>query len=259
MPILFQEKIAPDVDVAEVYDPDLNPVKDPGGTGVSLFFLEGELGRYYVSSVAGGTSSISLQIGQECINDKIDRLALWNWLGGNISSWTKLNKEENVLGGSLSYGDLVGGGADFYALATKSLFNRSDDIPEFELAERLRPALRGTVDRIKSFASLGDNWDSYGAEAMEGSTIVKAIRFFSIIVSKLPKDAALPFVAPACDGHIHFEWEMVFKALKLSIPKEENTPWEYLSIDKTSKKTRREPGRALNMGKMADIVLDWMS
>jgi len=40
MPILFQEKIAPDVDVAEVYDPDLNPVKGPGGTGVSLFFSD---------------------------------------------------------------------------------------------------------------------------------------------------------------------------------------------------------------------------
>lgn len=256
MPILFQEKIAPDERVAQVYDPDLNPVKGPADAGVSLFFLEGGLGRCYFQSATAGTSSISLQIGQECINDKIDRLALWNWRGGSISSWTRLSKGVNVLCGSLSCRDLVGGGVDFYALAAESLSNRSDDVLEFELAEKLRPALRDTVDRIKGFASLGDNWDSYGAEAIERSTIVKAIRFFSIIVSRLPENAPLPFVAPACDGHIHFEWEMVSKALKHSIPEEENAPWEYLLIDKTSGKIRREPGKALNMKEMTDIALD---
>ncbi len=258
MPILFQKGIAPGVDVAKAYDPDLDPVKDPADTGVSLCFLEGGLGRHYFQSATTGTSSIPFQIRQKYINDEFDPLVTWNWLGRSISFWTGPIKGVNVLCDFLPYRDLHSDVADFYGLTVESLSNRSDDILEFELPERLRPALRDTVDRIKSFASLDDNWDSYGAEAIEGSTIVKAIRFFSIIVSRLPKDAALPFVAPACDGHIHFEWEMVFKALKLSIPKEENTPWEYLSIDKTSEKTRREPGRALNMEKMADIALNWM-
>jgi len=258
MPILSQKRIAADVDAAEVYDPDLNPAKDPDETGVSLFFLEGGLGRYYFPSVTAGTSSISLQIRQKCINDKVDRLVLWNWLGRSIPFWTRLNKEENVSGGFLSYRDLLGGGADFYALAAESLSNRSDDILEFELAEKLRLVSRDTVDHIKGFASLGDNWDSYSAKAIERSTIAKAIRFFSIIVSRLPENAPLPFVAPACDGHIHFEWEMVSKALKHSIPEEENAPWEYLLIDKTSGKIRREPGKALNMEEMADIALHWM-
>jgi len=258
MPILSQKRIVADVDAAEVYDPNLSRVKDPDEMGVSFFFLEGGLGRYYFPSVTAGTSSISLQVGQKCINDKVDRLVLWNWLGRSVPSWTRLSKEENLSGDFLSYRDLLGGGVDSYALTAESLSNRSDDILEFELAEKLRLVSRDTVDHIKGFASLGDNWDSYSAKAIERSTIAKAIRFFSIIVSRLPENAPLPFVAPACDGHIHFEWEMVFKALKLSIPKEENTPWEYLSIDKTSEKTRRESGRALNMEKMADIALDWM-
>lgn len=106
--------------------------------------------------------------------------------------------------------------------------NWADDIVEPELVENFRLTSRDTVSRIRGFASLDDNWDSYGAKTIEWSVIIKAVEFFSNLVVRLPDNAALPFVAPACNGDIHFEWEMLSKALALSIPEDKNDAFEYV-------------------------------
>jgi len=254
MPILPKERIA---NVAEVYELDLNAVKDPYEMWDSLSFLEGELGGYYFPSAAG-TSSTSLQIGQKRINDKVDRLVVWNWLGRSIPSLSKLSKEENASGCFLSYCGLLGEEAPFYGLAAESLVNRSDDVPEFELAEKLRLFSRDTVSRIRGFASLDENWDSYGAKRIGWSVIAKAIDFFSTLVLKIPDNAPLPFVAPAHSGDIVFEWEMCSKVLKHSIPENKNDPFEYLLIDKSSGKVDKTCGRTIDMEEMLKVAGDWL-
>lgn len=258
MSILPKERIAKDVNVAEVYELNLNAVKDPYEMWASLSFLEEGLGGYYFPSVAGGTSSMSIQTGQKRINDEVDRSVVWNWLGRSIPSLSKLSEEENASGYFLSYCGFLGGEASFYGLAAESLVNRSDDIPEFELAEKLRLFSRDTVGRIRGFASLDENWDSYGARKIGLSVIAKAIEFFSTLVLEIPDNAPLPFVAPACNGDIVFEWEMCSKVLKHSIPENKNDPFEYLLIDKSSGKVNKTCGRALDMEEMLSVASDWL-
>ena len=96
MPILPKERIAKDVNTAEVYELDLNAVKDPYDMWVSLSFLKEGLGEYYFPSLPGGTSSMSIQIGQKRINDKVDCLVVWDWLAKSIPSLSKLSKGENA-------------------------------------------------------------------------------------------------------------------------------------------------------------------
>lgn len=111
------------------------------------------------------------------------------------------------------------------------------------------------INRIKGFASLDENWDSYGAKTIELSTINRAIDFFSNITSKFPT-APLPFISPGPNGEIHFEWEGYSKILKHILPEDENDPPEYLLIDKISGEKTYE--RAYNMKKMLDVVTRWM-
>ena len=105
---------------------------------------------------------------------------------------------------------------------------------------------------------MDENWDSYGAKTIEWSTIIKAIDFFSSLVSRLPDNAALPFVAPACNGDIHFEWEMLSKALALSIPEDKNDAFEYVLTDKTSGKEGETYGRVSSMEEIIDIAANWI-
>ena len=109
------------------------------------------------------------------------------------------------------------------------------------------------INRIKGFASLGENWNSYGAKTIEWSTINRAIDFLSNIISEFP-NASLPFVAPGPNGEIHFEWDIFPKTLVLSIPEDKNDAFEYV----TSGKEGKMCGRSLNMEEMLNIVICWM-
>ncbi len=256
MQMLSQRRIAAERDVAKIYDLDLNPVKVWTNAEIMLSFPRKRLGEYCYTSVTPETSSASCQLRQQYTNDKVHRLVLWDWFGKNIPSWTTLYRNADKLAGSFPCRGLHEGIENFYALIEEPISNRSDDILEFELAENLRLISKDTVNRIKEFASLEENWDSYGAKVIKPSTIAKAIDCFSAIVHRLPKNSPLPFVAPACNGNIYFEWEMISKALVHSIPEEENAPWEYLLTQKTSGKIRRDPGEATNMQEIIEVVLD---
>lgn len=256
MQILSQKRIVAERDVAEIHDLDLNLAKVWTNAEITLSSPRKKLGEYYYISATPETSSASCQLRQQYTNDKVHRLVLWDLFGKNILSWTTLYRNADKLAGSFPCRGLYGGIAGCYALAEEPISNRSDDILEFELADNLRLISKDTVNRIKGFASLEDNWDSYGAKVIEPSTIAKAIDCFSAIVPRLPKNSPLPFVAPVCNGDIYFEWEMISKTLVHSIPEEEKAPWEYLLIHKTSGKIKREPGEAINMQEMIEVVLD---
>jgi len=220
-------------------------------------FLGNSIGGWYFYSTSIGTSSTAFHASQGLTNDKIDNLIFLGWVTEGEHAWI-ISGEQGTKKGAFSSGyNDIKETTDLYSLIAEHLSNCSDDIVVSKPIERFRSVSSETVKRIKGFASLGDNWDSYGAKAIKWSTMIRAINFFSIIISRFP-NAPVPFVAPACSGDIHFEWKMCSKALKHSIPEDENDPFEYLLIDKSSGKVEKTYGRALNTGEMVDIAIDWM-
>lgn len=236
----------------EVDNSVLNRAKDLADVEVPGSPLEKGLGECYFHSAAAGMSSTPFQIPQERTNDN-DNLTLLDWPGEGIHVWVLLRKKgiEKLAFGS-DYDHV------FYTPPVERPSNWADYILQPGPVEKLRLVSRVTVSRIRGFASLDENWDSYGAKTIEWSVIVKAIEFFSTLVLRLPDNAPLPFVAPARDGDIHFEWEMCSKVLKHSIPENENDPFEYLLIDKSLGKVEKIYGRALSMEEMLNVADDWM-
>lgn len=240
--------------VKDVDNSVLSQAEDLVDLGTTESFLEKGLVGYFVYSATVGTSSKPFETPTKRAGDEVDKLVRLYWVGKGVNVWALRRKKGIEEVAFRPNYDL-----SFYTRIMEQSSNWADDIVEPELVENFRLASSDIVNRIKGFASLGDNWDSYGAKAIEWSTITKAIDFFSTVVSRLPDNAACPFVAPAGNGNIHFEWEMRSKVLKHSIPEDENDDFEYLLIDKTSGKVKKTYERALNMEEMADIALYWMS
>jgi len=244
------------VAVKEVNNSVLNRAEDLADTGVPGSFLKNRLEGWRFYSIVLETSSTPFQTPQERTNDKIDNLFFLDWATKGEYVLVSINKKKIKKVAFLSGYDRPKEVTDLYT-AIAHPPNWSDDILEVESIENLQLVSRDTVNRIKGFASLGDNWDSYGAKAIEWSTIIKAINFFSIVVSRF-SNAPLPFVAPGPNGDIHFEWETCSKVLKHSIPEDENDPFEYLLIDKTSGKVKKTYRRVPTMREMLDVAAYWM-
>lgn len=236
----------------EVDNSVLNRAKDLTDVEVPGSALEKGLGECYFHSAAAGTSSTPFQIPQERTNDN-DNLTFLDWPGEGIHVWVLLRKKgiEKLAFGS-DYDHV------FYTPPVERPSNWADYILQPSPVEKLRLVSRDTVSRIRGFASLDDNWDSYGAKTIEWSVIIKAVEFFSNLVVRLPDNAALPFVAPAGNGDIHFEWEMLSKALALSIPEDKNDAFEYVLTDKTSGKEGETYGRVSSMEEIIDIAANWI-
>lgn len=235
----------------------LNQAEDITDIGILESFLENRVGGWCLYSTPVGTSSTPFQASQGLTNDKSDNVVFLARATESGYAWFVFNEEKTTKGVFTSVYNHIEEVTDPYTLIAEHTLDWSDSILELKSIETFESVSRETVNHIKGFALLDDNWDSYGAEAIKWSTIIKAINFFSILVSRFP-NAPVPFVAPACDGEIHFEWEMCSKALKHSIPVGENDLFEYLLIDKTSGRVERTYERALNMDKMLDIAVRWM-
>lgn len=59
-----------------------------------------------------------------------------------------------------------------------------------------------TIERIRSFATLGHGWDSYIAKPITPEAIAAAIRFVHASPSELPPPKAFPMT----NGGIGFTW-----------------------------------------------------
>ena len=68
------------------------------------------------------------------------------------------------------------------------------------MSGRVEPASIALEDTITEF--LTDNWDGYGAKALQASSLVNADRFLNI----LPINTRLPEVSVDPDGEIVLEW-----------------------------------------------------
>lgn len=235
----------------------LDSVKDLAEVEVPESFLQNRLEGWRFYSTALETLSKPFQAPQERTNDRIDSLILLDWATKREHVFVVFNKEKiEKVAFQPNYGPSEEA-TNFYTVISEHISNWFDDVLELKSIKRFRLASSETVNRIKEFAFLDDNWDSYGAKAIRWSTIVRAIEFFSRVVFMFP-DAPLPFVVPGPNGDIHFEWETCSKVLKHSIPEDENDTFEYLLIDKTSGKVEKTYGRVYNMEEMLDTAAYWM-
>lgn len=204
----------------------LNQAEDITDIEILDSVLENRVSGWHFYCTPVGTSSTPFQVSRGLTNDKSDNLIFMVRTTENGHTWFAFNEKEARRGAFTPACNYIKEVTDPYTVIAEHIPDWSDDILELKSIETFESVSRETVNHIKEFASLGNNWDSHGAEAIKWTTIIKAINFFSILVSRLP-NAPVPFVAPACDGEIHFEWEMCSKALKHTIPEGENDPFGY--------------------------------
>jgi len=127
-----------------------------------------------------------------------------------------------------------------------------------DIFNQLRLVSSDVIKRLKEFAKLGENWDSYGAKPIKWSTISRAIDFFYKVIVLNP-DIAVPFISPAGDGSINFEWEVCSKILTHKIPENEEESFEYVAVDKSSGEVKRIRGRVSTIDGVVEKVTDWMT
>lgn len=128
---------------------------------------------------------------------------------------------------------------------------------ESESTERLKLISRDAVTILKEFASLEDDWDSYGAKKITISAIARAISFFINVVSQkgsLPQ----PFISPSPCGGIDFEWQTCLSILNHRIPADPDGFHVYAIKDKSKKDLRRTVRKLKSIQEMEDVVVGWL-
>jgi hypothetical protein len=86
-------------------------------------------------------------------------------------------------------------------------FTLSDLWPNMPLAQVVKSPplaeLRAAEQAIAAFQGLGDDWDGYGALAIDATTISNALLAVHILVRLV----AMPDITPNPNGTLSFEWE----------------------------------------------------
>lgn len=138
----------------------------------------------------------------------------------------------------------------------------TENLAEARTISKVQRGSFSIVERLKSFATLRANWDSYDAKPIEWSTINRAIAFTCHVLYDIDsqnKDVVpCPFIAPRSDGGIQFEWTTCYKELIHSIPEKENELIEYLKVDSVSGEEKEEEGEVSSIDDIVDIVTEWL-
>lgn len=104
------------------------------------------------------------------------------------------------------------------------------ELPRWSIMAQLNQAFQ----RIGRFARFPENWDSYGAKAIDKECISRGVSIFKKLV-KLRSTAEVqipdPFVAPLSSGGIQIEWEEGERYLEVSINPDPPTV-DYFATDK---------------------------
>ena len=89
------------------------------------------------------------------------------------------------------------------------------------------------MERLNRFATLPENWDSYGAPPISQKIIDWAVSTLREILRIGKKEIPLPFIAPAGDGRIVMEWKTELgKELILDVPPNAE-PLSFLLVEPT--------------------------
>lgn len=105
-------------------------------------------------------------------------------------------------------------------------------LARLRVASPLRGLLQATKNRVRDFADLEENWDSYGAVCIAYDTITRALELvdrLAIILSGHNKNIQEPFVTPCPDGGIQFEWDNDGRELEIVVSPD-RLPLRYFHI-----------------------------
>ncbi len=104
-------------------------------------------------------------------------------------------------------------------------------LPEYEA-----DTIISHIIKIGQLSKLQDNWDSYGGKAVSLEVCKKAAKFLYLAFKELAaeKEAVyMPFIAPANDGSIVFEWHASLAELIVVFRNNPELEVEYLTVQKT--------------------------
>jgi hypothetical protein len=83
---------------------------------------------------------------------------------------------------------------------------------EIKLLEDFSPWVLQCLRKISTFATLPEDWDSYGSRAIQPTAISTAIKFMSEVpVGRVPE----PSVSPVSGGGIGFHWQVADRDLEI--------------------------------------------
>ncbi len=102
------------------------------------------------------------------------------------------------------------------------------------------------IIKIGQLSKLQDNWDSYGGKAVSLEVCKKAAKFLYISCKELSaeKEAVyMPFIAPANDGAIVFEWHSSKAELIVVFRNNAELEVEYLTVQKTDTGESEKEGK----------------
>ncbi|NUO81695.1 hypothetical protein HUU05_16620 [candidate division KSB1 bacterium] len=114
-------------------------------------------------------------------------------------------------------------------------------LPEHE-AEAIIPH----IIKIGQLSKLQDDWDSYGGKAVALEVCKKAAKFLYISFKELSVEgdaAYMPFIAPANDGSIVFEWRANKAELIVVFRNNAELEVEYLTVQKADNGESEKEGK----------------
>ena len=101
------------------------------------------------------------------------------------------------------------------------------------------------IIKIGQFSKLHDNWDSYGGKAVSLELCEKAARYLYIAFKELLTESQpmmMPFIAPANDGSLVFEWKSDGAELIVVFRSNAQSDVEYLTVAKSNDKEFEKEG-----------------
>mgnify|MGYP003136760796 CR=1 FL=1 len=136
-----------------------------------------------------------------------------------------------------------------------------DSFVETQIADKVKLGFNLITERLRKIRKLKHDWDSYGADPIEWSTIARAIDFFSRLIIQLDREkrnnSPVPFIAPLSDGGVQFEWRTLYKELTLIIPKGRESAITYLKVEKSISGETEEEGEVV-VNEAIEFVTTWL-
>jgi hypothetical protein len=101
------------------------------------------------------------------------------------------------------------------------------------------------IIKIGQLSKLPDNWDSYGGKAISYEVCEKAAKYLYSAFKERSielESVVMPFIAPANDGSIVFEWKSDKAELIVVFRSNPQLDVEYLTVEKTNGKEFEKEG-----------------
>jgi len=121
----------------------------------------------------------------------------------------------------------------------------TDVFPQPAITQQAADEIVDQIIKIGQLSKLADNWDSYGGKAIPLKVCKKAANYLYAAFKDLTNElesVAMPFIAPANDGSIVFEWESDKAELIVVFRPDPQLEVEYLTVEKANGSEQEKEG-----------------